>query len=336
MTGTLTSHRSPLPALLRMIGRLRPVRENFWYGSMAGLLIFATAFLVHDVSGGLVDQVPSIRFYPAVLIATLVGGLRIGAMVVGLRFMAAWAFVPPFASTWTLPDEAEAVALVLFWMLAAVQLYITDAFNHAVDALTTERDRAGARFRDLQRCVSSNMLLVAGLLQLQREATLVNPGNAASAFDRVRTRLDVMSRIHRRLCDPEIAQCPLTSYLKGVVKDALHAAHARNIVCVLEVTQIDFEPARKMNVSLLVHELVTNALKHGFGGRQDGIILLKLVREAKTAVLSVHDDGTGFAPCPHGKGSLGINIIHSLAVQLGGDVTWECFGGTTVRVAFPL
>jgi two-component sensor histidine kinase len=321
-----------------MIGRLRPIRENIWYGSMAGLLIFATAFLLHDVSGRIMEQAPSIRFYPAILTATLVGGLRIGAMVAGLCFTAAWSFVLPPDSAWTLRDEAEAVALALSWMLAALQLYIIHTLNRAVDALTAERNRAGALFRELEHCVTNTMMLVTGWLQLQREAILANPGNAAAAFDQAQTRLEVISRIHRRLCDPADAQRPLTCYLKGLVNDALQAADAQNIVCVIEVTPIDLALAlaRKMTLSLLVHELVMNALKHAFRGRPDGIILLKLVREEKTVVLSVHDDGTGFAPYPHGKASLGISIIHSLAAQLGGDVTWECFDGTTVRVAFTL
>jgi two-component sensor histidine kinase len=336
MTGTLALQSSPLPVPLRMIGRLRPIRENIWYGSMAGLLIFATAFLLHNISDGLIDQVPSIRFYPAILIATLVGGLRIGAMVLGLRILAGWSLVPLLGSTWSIPDETGAVALVLFWMLAAVPLYILDALNRAVDGLTAERDRARSLFRELEHCVANTMMLIAGLLQMQREAILVNPGNAAAAFDQAQTRLEVMSRIHRRLCDPEDAQRPLTSYLKGLVKDALHITDARNIVCILEVARIDLALARRMLLSLLVHELVMNALKHAFGGRQAGTILLKLVCEEKNVVLSVQDNGAGFAPSPHGKASLGIKIIHSLAAQLGGDVTWECLGGTTVRVAFPL
>jgi two-component sensor histidine kinase len=336
MIGTLALQSSPLPALLRMIEHLRPVRKNFWYGSTAGLLIFAAAFLLRDMPGWLTEQVPFITAYPAMLIATLVGGLRIGLMVVGMCLIAAWYVVLPPSASWTLSDDAGIVTLILFWMLAAAQLYFIDALDRAADAMTAERDRAGALFRDLQHCAANNMLLVAGLLQLQREAILGNPSNAAAAFDQVLTRLEVMSRIHQRLYDPEISQCQLTSYLKELVKDALQAVDASNIVCVLEVTQIDFEPARRMILSMIVHELVMNALKHAFPGRQSGIILLKLVCEEKTVVLSVQDDGTGFAGYPHGRASLGITIIHSLAAQLGGDVTWECTVGTAVRVAFPL
>src|SRR6185503_17595180 len=168
------------------------------------------AFLLHNIPDGLMDQVPSIRFYPAILIATLVGGLRIGALVLGLRVLAGWSFVPLLGNTWTLPDETGAVALVLFWMLAAVPLYILDALNRAVDALAAERDRACALFRELEHCVANTMMLAAGSLQMQREAILVNPGNAAAAFDQAQARREAMSRIHRHLCDPDDAQRPLT------------------------------------------------------------------------------------------------------------------------------
>ena len=97
------------------------------------------------------------------------------------------------------------------------------------------------------------------------------------------------------------------------------------------MAQAKFDLARLVPLSLLVNELVTNALKHGLAGREIGTVSVRLEHEAHR--LAVTDNGKGMAE-PAAPG-LGLTIIRSLAAQLGGDVSWSASGGTTARVAFP-
>jgi two-component sensor histidine kinase len=86
---------------------------------------------------------------------------------------------------------------------------------------------------------------------------------------------------------------------------------------------------------MLINELMTNSLKHGFAGRDAGTISIKLERESeRRLILSIRDDGRGFASEKPSEDSLGMTIIRSLASQLGGQVTWSGASGTTARVAF--
>jgi two-component sensor histidine kinase len=75
---------------------------------------------------------------------------------------------------------------------------------------------------------------------------------------------------------------------------------------------------------LIVNELVTNAVKYAFQDRHEGHIYVRLARkDAKTALVSVRDDGIGLPPdfdLSTSKG-LGMRIVYALAKQLDADIT---------------
>jgi len=183
--------------------------------------------------------------------------------------------------------------------------------------------------------VANNMAFVAALLRMQRKAVAASPQNAIMLFDRAESRISVMARIHRRLYDPGMLDVPLASYLEALAKDVLEAAGATNIVCVVETDSLRLDLTKLLPVSLLITELMTNALKHGFAGRHDGTIRLRLLRDKDKVVLSVSDNGRGLERESVGEGSLGMTIVRSLAAQLGGNVEWLSHQGTTARLVFP-
>jgi two-component sensor histidine kinase len=182
-----------------------------------------------------------------------------------------------------------------------------------------ERDRVEVLFRELQHRVANNMAFIASLMRLQRRAVEARPETGVAVIDDAERRLQTMARIHRRLYDPEIANQPLSTYLEGLVKDMLEASGAVNIVCVVEVPPVTFDLSRLVTLSLLINELITNAVKHGFDDGRSGTISIRLDREAQNYVLSVADNGRGFAEETSGAATatLGLTIIRSLVSQLG-------------------
>ena len=319
----------------RIAERLRPLRSHPWLGYVAGLAVFAVGFLVRFVAGEALDAVAFITLFPAILVAALIGGVRVGLVVAVLCFLGGWYFFLKPTHTFAIRDGDTVAALIFFWITAGIQLYVIEALNRAVDGLSAERDRVGVLFRELQHRVANNMSFVASLLRLQRRQVETRPESALAVFDQAQTRLETMARIHRRLYDPQSADLPLTAYFEGLVKDILEAAGAKNIVCVVEVAPAKFELARLVTLSLLINELVTNAIKHGLAGRDSGTVSVRLDRLAGDYVLAVADNGKGMSDSAASDASLGLTIIRSLAAQLGGDVSWSAAHGTTARVAFP-
>ena len=223
----------------RVAERLRPVRTHPWLGYAAGLAVFAAGFALRYAAGATLDAVPFITLFPAILVAALVGGLRVGLVVAVLSFFSGWYFFLPPARSWAIRDGDTAATLIFFWITAGIQLYVIEALNRAVDGLSSERDRVDVLFRELQHRVANNMSFVASLLRLQRRQVEARPENALSVFDQAQARLETMARIHRRLYDPQSADLPLTAYFEGLVKDILEAAGAKNIACTVEAAPVE-------------------------------------------------------------------------------------------------
>jgi two-component sensor histidine kinase len=101
---------------------------------------------------------------------------------------------------------------------------------------------------------------------------------------------------------------------------------------------MQFDLTRLTTLSLLVVEVVTNALKHAFIPDGPGTITIRLERLGPDRmVLTVADDGRGMPQGfdPGTSKSLGYRISQGLASQLGGMLSYGGTTGTVVRVEFP-
>ena len=107
------------------------------------------------------------------------------------------------------------------------------------------------------------------------------------------------------------------------------------------MTRIDLSLKHAIPCGLIVAELVSNALKHGFTGDRSGRICLGLaISEPQTLALSVRDEGVGLSKSfdPTGASTLGIQLVSRLSAQLGGqlEVKQPRDGGAYFRVVFPI
>jgi two-component sensor histidine kinase len=109
----------------------------------------------------------------------------------------------------------------------------------------------------------------------------------------------------------------------------------------LSATADDSEATANVSVSLglVVTELVINALKHAFPGRnQSGAITVDYyAAQGEGWTLNVEDDGVGIeAGDGQGKPGLGTGIVDALAKQLGATVIIsDRAPGTKVSVVRP-
>lgn len=90
-------------------------------------------------------------------------------------------------------------------------------------------------------------------------------------------------------------------------------------------------------LALILTELVTNAVEHGFVGRSSGTVTIDAQREGAHLVVRIADDGVSGsrAAPPRGPG-LGTQIVRTLvANELRGSIDWHGRpeGGTEVVVS---
>ncbi len=305
------------------------LRRDWRLGYGLALASFSVALFSRlHLQGTLPPGFPYLTFFPAVILTTFLAGLWPGiacAILCGLASL--YFFIPPFNSFAI--DGASLIALGFYVFIVTVDIALIHFMHTAADRLEAKKrvteelyDQQRTMFQELQHRVANNMTFVSALLQLQKRKVASDPGSASFALDEAQSRIETMSRIHRRLYDPASVDLPVAEYFQEICTDLLQATGARNIVCLVDMPAVRLDIARLTTLSLLVTELVTNSLKHAFA-EEGGTITLKLERlDPQRLTLTVSDNGRGVpagVDITASKG-LGTRIVQSLAAQLGGEV----------------
>ncbi len=97
--------------------------------------------------------------------------------------------------------------------------------------------------------------------------------------------------------------------------------------------------AKTMSVlGLIVNELMTNAMKHAFEGRDSGNIIVAAAQQDGHASLIIEDNGIGIPESVDidNSPSFGLRLVGILTRQLDGTITIARKGGTRFTITFPL
>lgn len=88
-------------------------------------------------------------------------------------------------------------------------------------------------------------------------------------------------------------------------------------------------------LAIIAHELITNAIRHGFPGDRRGSVAIAYSRSSTGVSLVVRDSGAGALQVTHGEG---LGLVSGLVEHLGGVMTIETApeAGLGVRVRLPL
>jgi two-component sensor histidine kinase len=121
-------------------------------------------------------------------------------------------------------------------------------------------------------------------------------------------------------------------------EDLIHASDTPGVRLTVTADPIKLDVERLMSLSMIVAEVVANALKYAFHDRLEGNLTINFALNGRTYLLTVCDDGPGFSATTlrGNRDSLGRGIIESLASQLCGKISFGRGPGATVKVEFPV
>ena len=178
--------------------------------------------------------------------------------------------------------------------------------------------------REVYHRVKNNLQVVQSLLTLQRQALSDGPARAALQDSVLRVR--AMALVHEKLYQSgNLAAVSLQTYTGDLMRhiSETHGASGLKIELHADIANIETGLDSAVPFGLLLTELVTNCFKHAFPDRRSGEIRVSLVRREDGALLTVADDGIGFAeafdPAVQ-TASMGFQVADGLARQLGGEL----------------
>jgi two-component sensor histidine kinase len=148
-----------------------------------------------------------------------------------------------------------------------------------------------------------------------------------------------MALVHENLYrSPDLTRVNLAEYVRNLATHLFHAyeAHAREIRLQVKVDDVTLGIDTAIPCGLIVNELLSNALKHGFPQGREGEIYVGLQARGVQLCLTVANDGVNFPLDLDFRNtvSLGLQLVITLVEQLEGTITLESGPRTTFKVEF--
>lgn len=177
--------------------------------------------------------------------------------------------------------------------------------------------------REIHHRVKNNLQIISSLLNLQ--ASCVKDEAALEILRESQNRVRAMAIVHEQLHKAHnYSRIEFPEYVASLAANLFrsYGVDAKAVTLKLDVEPVALTIDTAISCGLIIHELVSNCLKHAFPEGRKGRIHIRLREEAGGFRLTVRDNGVGFRE-PAGAGrrrSLGLQLVNILAEQIDGMV----------------
>ncbi len=228
----------------------------------------------------------------------------------------------------------------IIWILCADKMLDdSTAVEFVIDV--TERKRADAYQDMLMAELDHRVKNILAVIQSIARQTLGRKGQAdPEAAERLIGRISALAQSHRLLASSRWEGASFGDLVEGAVGPYRSSESADRVVT--EGPDLRVTPKAAQTLTLALHELVTNAAKHGALSTQDGRVAArwKLRGEGNERRLTLvwHEFGGPPIEGPPMRKGFGSRLIElTLAFELGGDVTLDfARDGLTAVMDLPL
>jgi len=208
----------------------------------------------------------------------------------------------------------------------------------AEDQLQASLQEKEVLLREVHHRVKNNMQVISSLLNLQSRH--IGDPNVLEMFKESQRRIRSMALIHERLYQSsDFSRIEFSQYLRNLATHLFHSyqVDASRVQLKIEAEEVHLNINTAIPCGLIVNELISNALKHGFPEGRSGHLDLELCRASGDGyVLRVRDDGVGF---PEGLDfrkteTLGLQIVNTLVSQIDASIGLARDKGTEFTIQF--
>jgi two-component sensor histidine kinase len=190
--------------------------------------------------------------------------------------------------------------------------------------------------KEVHHRVKNNLQIITSLIRLQ-SGTISDP-QVAAIFNESQFRIKTMALVHEELYRSDnFTSIPVREYFEKLIDGLISSYSLSGRVTFLIETDVNRLGVNTLiPLGLMANEMITNSLKHAFKG-SDGHIDLSLKETAEDKYkLLISDNGPGFPSdiSFESPSTLGLELIHTLANQLDGSVSFSNNPGACYTVNF--
>lgn len=203
------------------------------------------------------------------------------------------------------------------------------------DVDTSEMD---TQLREVQHRVKNHLTMIIAMIRMQARSSSEPEelGALAHRIESLQLLYEEMSRADRARDDDRVS---LGSYLSRIANAVAHLDGRPGVRVNVKVDEVSAPIGNATQLGLFLSEVLTNAFKHAFEGRDTGLVEVEVTRLSRGGLrLRVSDDGVGIpADVVWPKASsIGGRIMTGIVNGLNGSLDISRTGtGTTVTVDVP-
>ncbi len=190
--------------------------------------------------------------------------------------------------------------------------------------------------KEIHHRVKNNLQVISSLLRLQ--ARYINDETAFDIFQDSQNRVRAMAMIHENLYQSsDLAKIDFSDYIHKLANNLICSYGVKqNIKINLNIDRILLKIDTAIPCGLIINELISNAIKHGFIDCDQGDIYVDFLdlNHGKYS-LNVSDTGVGFQKDIefYKNQSLGLELVWNLVEQLEGTIKFTQ-SGTVFTIIF--
>lgn len=217
--------------------------------------------------------------------------------------------------------------------------YDSTEHNRIIEQLNISLAEKAILLKEIHHRVKNNFQIIASLIDLHADQ-IIDP-QARNLFKDSQHRIKSMALIHEKLYQsPNMAQINVAEYIEELTDYLRRSFGSSNTSVNVHNTLMPLmlDPSLMLPCGLIVHELVSNALKHAFPQMDKGVIsiVLSVDKQRNQATLIIADNGIGL-PAEldfHNTETLGLQLVVMSTRQLHGTISLERSSGTRFTITF--
>lgn len=269
------------------------------------------------------DQAPFAPIFIAAIAATVLAGWRSGILAIAIGQLLIWYFVVRPAGTLQLEDQARWYGLAISTLSELTIVAIIALYQREVDRAWSRReaqvDLMQQALAEIDHRTTNNYQTVLALVQAQANRA---EGPVRQALTQVADRIEAIAMVSKQMAlkSDSLEKIRLTEYLSELCKHINRGLTRPGVSLECHSDELSLDAEKAVAISIIINELVTNALKHAFPDDREGRITVSLKKSARRLQLEVEDNGVGIRPGSRGRGNgLGTRLINAFVKQLGAD-----------------
>lgn len=183
---------------------------------------------------------------------------------------------------------------------------------------------------EIHHRVKNNLQVIKSMLSLQNQ--FISDESVRKVIDECNGRIVSMSLIHENLYrKQDFQEAEFNNYIKELVPRLVdtYGTDPDQIQLEMDIEPIKLSLDDSVPCGLLLNEIISNALKHGFPNGKTGSIKIALKQVEDEVHLSIKDDGVGLKEGMsfESNDSFGFLLIETMASQLGAEMNIQTLNG---------